>query len=377
MELFDVSVYFENGLFLRAKGFGVRATSVGEVVFNTSLTGYQEIISDSSYAGQFVVFCMPEIGIVGCNPQDMESKKCAAKGIFVRHIDDFKSNFRATQTLDSFLKEQNVIGICNIDTRSIVKMLRNNGALHAIVSSEIHDIETLKTHLKNAKKIHEIDYIKQVSTSESYIHKQGIFDFGKFDYADIDTKKKKKKVVTIDFGVKRNILNELSNAGLIVEVVPQDFDAQQLVERYKKGEIDGVFLSNGPGDPAFLSEIIEKIKVLIESKMPIFAICLGHQLLSNAFGHPTYKLKFGQHGGNHPVKNLQTNTLEITSQNHNYNVPESIAEVAIITHRNLFDNTIEGVKYKDYPIFSLQHHPEASPGPKEASAIFREFVESL
>lgn len=377
MELFDVSLYFENGLFLRAKGFGVKGTRVGEAVFNTSLTGYQEISSDASYAGQFVVFCMPEIGIVGCNESDMESHKCHLKGVIVRNLSDFRSNFRSQMSFSEFLKAQNVLGICNIDTRNLVKMLRNHGALHLIASSEIHEPAVLQKMLQDSKKIHEIDYIKEVSTKVPYIHTHGAFDFGKFDYTDVSARKSGKKIVAIDYGVKRNILNELSAAGLIVEVVPQDFSASEIVRRFKNGEIQGVFISNGPGDPAFLGEQISKIKVLIESKMPIFAICLGHQLLSNAFGHKTYKLKFGQHGGNHPVKNLQSGALEITSQNHNYNVPESIATIAEITHRNLFDGTIEGVKYKDYPIFSLQHHPEASPGPRESSAIFREFVEIL
>ncbi len=374
MELHDIWLYFANGLFLKAKGFGKKGTAIGEVVFNTSMTGYQEIISDPSYAGQFIVFCMPEIGIVGCNPQDMESRQAFAKGVLIRNLSKISSNFRATQDLHAFFAMQNLMGICNVDTRGIVKMLRDNGAMMMIASSQLQTKEALQDMLYKAKKIEEINHVAEVSTKTSYIHNEGTFDFTHFDYTKLpyDTKHKK-RIVAIDYGIKRNILNELSAAGLLVEVVPYTYQADILIERYKKKEIGGVFLSNGPGDPILLQEQINMIKQLITAKIPIFGICLGHQLLSNAHGYATYKLKFGQHGGNHPVKNMQTNTLEITAQNHNYNVPESIAAVANITHRNLFDNTIEGVYYKDSPIFSVQHHPESSPGPREASKLFTAF----
>lgn len=377
MKLHDVWIYFANGLLLRAKGFGKKGTAIGEAVFNTSMTGYQEIMSDPSYAGQFIVFCMPEIGIVGCNPNDMESRQPFAKGVLIRNLNAISSNFRATQDLVAFFNEHNLMGICNIDTRGIVKMIRNSGAMMMVASSELQSKEELELALNSAQKIHEIDYVSVVSTKNSYVHDEGIFNFSNFNYPklSLDGKngKKRKRIVAIDYGIKRNILNELSEVGLVVEVLPHTFDVMDLIERYKKREIGGVFLSNGPGDPLFLQEQIDKIKHLIYAQIPIFGICLGHQLLSNAHGYETYKLKFGQHGGNHPVKNMQTNTLEITAQNHNYNVPESIKEVAIITHRNLFDNTIEGVFYKDSPIFSVQHHPESSPGPREASEIFVKF----
>lgn len=375
MQLQDVWIYFENDVFIQAKSFGVSGTSIGEAVFNTSLSGYQEIISDPSYAGQFIIFCMPEIGIVGCNDKDMESRKSFAKGVLIRNLSTIKSNFRGTQSLSAFFKDQGLMGICNIDTRSLVKMLRDNGAMNMIASTQISDKDALKETLKKAQKIHEINYIKEVSTQESYIHANANFDFTTFDYRKIDIcDKTRKRIVAIDYGIKRNILNELTEVGLLVEVVGQDFHAQTLIKRYENKEIGGIFLSNGPGDPLLLQDQIEKIKLLIQAKIPMFGICLGHQLLSNAYGYPTYKLKFGQHGGNHPVKNIQTNILEITAQNHNYNVPESICEVATITHRNLFDNTIEGVYYKDSEVFSVQHHPESSPGPKEASKIFQEFA---
>ncbi|STQ87184.1 carbamoyl-phosphate synthase small subunit [Helicobacter muridarum] len=385
----DIFVYFENDVLIKASGFGAKNLTndyvVGEAIFNTSLTGYQEIITDPSYAGQFIVFCMPEIGIVGCNEQDMESRQTFARGIIVRNINIIKSNFRAKQNLLSFCQQYNLVGICNIDTRSIVKMLRDNGSMMMIVSYNISNKESLRKILKSEKNINQMALLQEVSTKHTYIHKECVFNFDTFDYAladDFDSNmtngnqdsQRRKKIVAIDFGIKRNILNELSEVGLFVEVIPHDFDPNDLVRRYISKEIGGIFLSNGPGNPQFLQNEIEKIKILIEAKIPIFGICLGHQLLSNAFGYPTYKLKFGQHGGNHPVKNMQTNVLEITAQNHNYNVPESISEVAIITHRNLFDNTIEGVRYKNYPIFSLQYHPESSPGPREARNIFLDFA---
>ncbi|RDU61744.1 glutamine-hydrolyzing carbamoyl-phosphate synthase small subunit [Helicobacter sp. MIT 14-3879] len=416
MLLQDIFIYFENDVYVRAKGFGATHFAseyvVGEAVFNTSLTGYQEIITDPSYAGQFITFCMPEIGIVGCNQQDMESRKVFARGIIVRNLSKIKSNFRAQENLLSFCEKYNLLGICNINTRQIVQMLRNNGAMMMIASNVLRDKDSLRTALQHAKKIQDINLVQEVSTQHAYIHKDSIFDFKHFNYgsvvtSDQDSKQPKeshqdslgiahrdsinhdatesmtnslnvkqcyKKIIAIDFGIKRNILNELTAAGLFVEVIPYDFNPHDIIRKYQEKEIGGVFLSNGPGDPQSLQDQIDKIKLLIKAKIPMFGICLGHQLLSNAFGYPTYKLKFGQHGGNHPVRNLQTNALEITAQNHNYNVPESISEVAFITHRNLFDNTIEGVRYKDYPIFSVQHHPEASPGPKEASKLFREFA---
>lgn len=405
MILQDIFLYFENHLFIKAKGFGASHLGadyiVGEAVFNTSMTGYQEIITDPSYAGQFIVFCMPEIGIVGCNEKDMESKQAFARGIMVRNLSRIKSNFRAEENLLSFCQRHNLVGICNVDTRGIVQMLRDNGAMMMIASYVLNDRKSLRAVMEGEKNIREINLVQEVSTKKAYIHRDSVFDFRSFSYTSIDdnqadcqyisprqvdsndmqcamnnTNKRRqyKKIVAIDFGIKRNILNELSAVGLLVEVIPYDFNAHDLVRRYTSQEIGGVFLSNGPGDPQLLQNEINQIKILIDARIPMFGICLGHQLLSNAFGYPTYKLKFGQHGGNHPVRSMQTNILEITAQNHNYNVPESICEIADITHRNIFDNTIEGVRYKDYPIFSVQHHPESSPGPREASKLFEEFA---
>jgi len=371
-ELKRVWIYLENGTFLEANSFGAQKTEVGEIVFNTSMTGYQEIMSDPSYAGQFVTFTAPEIGNVGVNDQDMESAKAHAKGMIVRKYQARYSNFRAQQSLHAFLEENGVMGICDIDTRYLTKMLRSEGAMMMVASTEVSDKEELKKILENAPRIEDVNYIEKVSTKKPYKHTSGTFSYREFKYDDAP--KAEAKIVAIDFGVKRNILNELVSAGIAVEVIPNDFTAEGLIEQYNSKEIDGVFLSNGPGDPLVLKKEQEEIKKLIAAKVPMFGICLGHQLLSISHGYDTFKLKFGHHGGNHPVKNEKTGLVEITAQNHNYNVPDNITEITTVTHKNLFDGTIEGLQYNDEPIFSVQHHPEASPGPKESRYIFSEFL---
>ncbi len=373
MSLKPVWIYLENGTFLEAKSFGHKGTKVGEIVFNTSMSGYQEIMSDPSYTGQFVVFSMPEIGIVGTNDDDMESKTVHASGVLVRNFNEMPSNFRSTQTLSEFLKAHQGLGICDIDTRYLTKMIRDGGPQMMIASTEVSSKELLKKMLQETPRIEEINYIKQVTTKKSYIHEYGAWDDTKMSYKKA-SKSLGKRIVAIDFGVKRNILNELSEVGLEVEVVSADFDVDELIGRYNSKEISALFLSNGPGDPMILKDEVKKVKKLIEAEVPMFAICLGHQLLSIAHDHATYKLKFGQHGGNHPVQNQSSSTVEITAQNHNYNVPDSIQSIAKVTHINLFDKTIEGLDYINEPIFSVQHHPEASPGPHESKYIFKEFA---
>jgi len=364
-----VWLYFENGLFLEATSFGAEGTSFGEIVFNTSMSGYQEIITDPSYAGQFITFTMPEIGNVGINSEDFESSGAFCKGVIVRNYQERYSNFRAEKSLSSLLKEYGVLGICNIDTRYLTKMLRDEGAMEMVASTEISSKDELKNILENSPKIGEINYIKEVTTKESYSHNFGKYDAREFKYT---TPKTDKKILVYDFGVKRNILNELVTAGMKVEVVPANTPASEVIAKFKDGEIGGVFLSNGPGDPLVLEEQKLITQELIKADIPMFAICLGHQMLSIAHGYDTYKLKFGHHGGNHPVKNAQ-GKVEITAQNHNYNVPDSITDVANVTHTNLFDNTIEGLEYKSGNIISVQHHPEASPGPHESAYVFKEF----
>jgi len=242
-----------------------------------------------------------------------------------------------------------------------------------IASTEISSKDELKELLDKSPIIEDINYIEQVSTKESYIHKYGAWNMDSMSYDK--GMLSDKKVVVIDFGVKRNILNELVASGLEVEVIPSDFNADDLIAQYNAGKIGGVFLSNGPGDPLTLTKEKEQVQKLIDTNIPMFAICLGHQMLSIAHGHDTYKLKFGQHGGNHPVAN--NGVVEITAQNHNYNVPDTIEDIAELTHINLFDKTIEGVKYKNKPIFSVQHHPEASPGPHESKYIFKQFADAI
>ena len=367
----NVYIYLENGIFLKGKSFGAEGTSVGEIVFNTSLTGYQEIITDPSYAGQFITFTMPEIGIVGVNDNDAESNQAHCKGVLVRNYNENYSNFRGEKSLSKLLKENNTIGICEIDTRYLTKTIRDEGAMMMIASTEISDKNELKKQLESSPRIEDINYIEQVSTKESYIHKYGAWNMQTLDYNKAVMSDK--KIVVVDFGVKRNILNELVESGLEVEVIPSDFNGDDLVARFEAKEIGGVFLSNGPGDPLTLTNEKLQVQKLIDKNIPIFAICLGHQMLSIAHGYDTFKLPFGQHGGNHPVANK--GIVEITAQNHNYNVPDSITQIAEVTHKNLFDGTIEGVKYNNKPIFSVQHHPEASPGPHESKYVFKMFAD--
>jgi len=376
MSLMKAWIYIENGLFFEAKAFGKSGTKVGEIVFNTSMTGYQEIVTDPSYAGQFIVFTMPEIGIVGTNPDDMESQKIHASGMIVRKVNTKPSNFRSKMDLPQFLSQSDALGICDIDTRVLTKVIRDNGPMMMIASTEISDKKALQKKLESSPRIEQVDYIQKVTTPKAYIHEWAAWDDVKLSYKKA-SKSLGKKIVAYDFGVKRNILNELCETGLEVEVVPASTPAKDLVKRFKDNEIAGVFLSNGPGDPLILKDIVKEIQVLIDAKVPMFGICLGHQLLSIAHGYPTYKLKFGQHGGNHPVKNMATNIVEITAQNHNYNVPTEVCKVATPTHYNLFDDTIEGLEYHDSPIFSVQHHPEASPGPHESKYIFKSFASRI
>lgn len=370
----NIYLYLENGTYLTAKSFGAEGTNIGEIVFNTSLTGYQEITTDPSYAGQFITFTMPEIGNVGINEADNEHPIIHSKGIIVRAYNEEHSNYRAEASLSQLLKEQGVLGICDIDTRYLTKIVRDEGSMMMIASTEISDKEALKQKLEASPRIEDINYIEQVSTTKSYIHKFGAWNHENMSYNKAVMSDK--KIVVIDFGVKRNILNELVESGLEVEVIPSNFKAADLIERFKNGEIGGIFLSNGPGDPLTLKNEKEQVIKLLDQNIPIFAICLGHQMLSIAHGHDTYKLPFGQHGGNHPVAN-SNRIVEITAQNHNYNVPQSIKEIAEITHYNLFDNTIEGVEYRGKPIFSVQHHPEASPGPHESKYVFKKFAKMV
>jgi carbamoyl-phosphate synthase small subunit len=365
-------VYFSNGKSFLGKSFGADGSGIGEVIFNTSMTGYQEITSDPSYAGQLITFCMPEIGNVGANDDDMESNSIFANGIIARAYNDNYSNFRATSSYSSFLKNHNKVGIYDVDTRAIVSMIRDEGSLMAVISTTQFDTTILQKMINEAPSMDNINFNEQVSTKEPYTHNCGTWNNEKLIYNKPPASKN--KILAIDFGIKKNILNELTQAGLEVEVIPYDFDLDNIISRYDSKEIKGIFLSNGPGDPKVLKDkIAGKIKKIADYKIPIFGICFGHQMLSIAYGFDTYKLKFGHHGGNHPIVDT-LGKVEITAQNHLYNVPDEIKTVADVIATNLFDNTIEGVFYKDSPILSIQYHPESSPGPSDSKSYFTQFA---
>ncbi|MDR2034426.1 MAG: glutamine-hydrolyzing carbamoyl-phosphate synthase small subunit [Helicobacteraceae bacterium] len=369
-------LYLENGVLLEGESFGAKGTASGEIVFNTSISGYQEIVTDPSYAGQFIAFTMPEIGNVGVNKNDSESEGVFARAIIVRNYQKTPSNFRSQEPLGEFLKRKNIVGVCNVDTRVLTKLIRKEGAMMAVVSTEFGSYANLRAVLDKAPRMSDVNFLNEVGTKKPYIHRFGAWNTNAQAY-DPPSGAEVKKIVAFDFGAKLNIFNELTVVGLQTEVVPPDTKADDIMARFDNQEIGGVFLSNGPGDPLALKDQIREIKRLINRKIPIFGICLGHQLLSIAHGYETYKLKFGHHGANQPVKNTQSGAIEITSQNHNYSAPDSIVEIAQITHINLFDDTIEGVKYKESPIFSVQYHPEASPGPRESRYLFKQFADAV
>jgi carbamoyl-phosphate synthase small subunit len=354
-------IVLEDGKIFHAKSFGSDGERMGEIVFNTSLAGYQEILTDPSYSEQIVTFTYPLIGNYGINSEDVESRKIFLKGIIVREYIDSYSNYRADKSLAEYLKENNILGLCKVDTRAIARHIRIKGAMKAIVSTENFNIESLMNKLKNYSGLVGKNLVHDVSMKKSY----------KWENLKIE---KTKKIVVMDFGVKLNILRELERLGYEVEVVPSDTTAEKILELNP----DGVFLSNGPGDPTALTDIVNEIKKLI-GKKPMFGICLGHQLLCLSFCAKIYKLKFGHRGGNHPVKNLETGKIEITSQNHGFCIDEkslNLDEIEI-THMNLYDNTLEGIKHKKYPIFAVQYHPEACPGPNDSNYLFTRFKEML
>jgi carbamoyl-phosphate synthase small subunit len=369
-------IYLQNGTFIQADSFGSCGTITGELIFNTSMTGYQEIITDPSYAGQFILFTSPEIGVTGINDNDMQSDFVHTHGMIVRNYTENYSNYRSQNSLSSILIKNNKIGICNIDTRFITKMIRESGSMKMVASTEISDKNELKKILEQSPKIEDINYIQKISTKEPYEYNLGSWNHTKQKYNE-PKKENRKKITVIDFGVKKNILNELVEAGGEIRVVPHSFDENDIIEEFKNKKLDGLFLSNGPGDPLILKKETTKIKKLIDANIPIFGICFGHQMLSIANGYDTYKLQFGHHGGNHPAYNHESKKVEITAQNHNYNVPKEIENIAHITHTNLFDNTIEGVEYKNKKVFSVQFHPESSPGPHESKSIFKKFIDML
>ncbi|NPA53907.1 MAG: glutamine-hydrolyzing carbamoyl-phosphate synthase small subunit [Aquificae bacterium] len=351
-------------------GFSKKETG-GEVIFNTSMTGYQEILTDPSYKGQIVVMTPSEVGNYGVNDEDIESEKVHVNGFVIKDLSPIASNWRAKKRLQEYLEENGVIGIYGIDTRALVRIIRQYGVMKGYIGiGDISPVEAVKK-ARSIPDISELDLVSQVSHKEPYKWEEGSW---KWPEGYTKPKEKKYKVAVLDFGVKRNILRLMVDRGLDLTVFPHNTKAEDIID-FKP---DGIFLSNGPGDPATLHFQIQQIKKLLTTDIPIFGICLGHQLLSWAIGGRTYKLEFGHHGGNHPVKNLKTGKVEITAQNHNYATdPDSLPSHVEITHINLNDDTIEGIRLTDRPAFSIQHHPEASPGPHDSFYIFDEFVKLI
>ena len=344
----------EDGTTFLGKAFGAIGKTFGEVCFNTGMTGYQEILTDPSYARQIVTMTAPHIGNYGINDEDVESNKIQASGFVIKEESTLPSNWRSQTSIGEYLRSENIVGIKDIDTRSLTIHLRNHGAMNGVVCSEDFNESVLKEELNNYPSMEGMDLAKIVSTKNEYIF----------------SKKGAKKVVVLDFGVKKNILNIFQKLDCCVTVLPANTSAEKILDLNP----DGIFLSNGPGDPAAVSYAIETVKTLLGEK-PIFGICLGHQILALSLNAKTFKLKFGHRGINHPVKNIDSNSVEITSQNHGFAVDSnSLPSNVIETHINLNDNTNAGIDCPEYSAFSVQYHPESSPGPHDSRYLFEKFI---
>ena len=382
-----------DGVVFEGEGFGSEGETIGEVVFNTSMTGYQEILTDASYKGQIVTMTYPQIGNYGINEEDIESQGgIKAEGFIVKEVCEFPSNWRSQTSLVDYMKKSNIVGIQGIDTRALTRHLRNHGAQMGIISTVDSKPESLLEKVRKHPGISAFDFVKEVSTEKIYKWEEGCWKWqpaaaeiqnskfktqnsknSKLNSSIVNRQSSIRKVVVYDFGIKFNILRNLVDAGFDVTVVPAQTPAEKVLEMNP----DGIVLSNGPGDPQTVTYAIESTKKLM-GKKPIFGICLGHQILGLAMGGRTYKLKFGHHGGNHPVKDLSTGRVEITSQNHNYCVDiNSLKGKVKLTHKNLYDGTEEGMQHIELPVFSVQHHPEAGPGPNDSAHIFKRFREMI
>ena len=354
----------EDGSLFTGRAFGAEGETRGEVVFNTSMTGYQEIFTDPSYAGQIVVMTCPHIGNCGVNNQDEEASRPYVEGVVAREFSACASNWRSQGTLDDYLKRRGIVSISEIDTRALVRHIRSYGTMRGIISTVEFDPAKLTAAAQSIPIMKGADLASTVSCREAY-SRTGPTP----DAAD-----RRFKVVAWDYGIKQNILNNLIRIGCDVTVVPAATSAADVLALHP----DGVFLSNGPGDPEPLEYAVKNIRVLF-GQIPLFGICLGHQLMGRAFGGKTYKLKFGHRGANHPVKNLKTGRIEITSQNHSFAIdPDSLDVKSIeLTHVNLNDHTLEGIRHRDIPAFSVQYHPEVSPGPHDSHYLFDEFKQLM
>lgn len=347
----------EDGKTFAGRAFGATGTTTGELVFNTSITGYQEILTDPSYAGQVITMTYPEMGNYGTNAEDVESRKIFARGLVVRHLSRRHSSWRASFSLPQYLQQNGIIGIADVDTREITRHIRDKGAMRCAISSEILDPDKLVEVARKSQQMTGADFTTEVTTPE-------IYKLGSSGY----------RIAVMDFGIKRSILENLAEQGCELTVYPAHTKAADILS----SKPDAIFLSNGPGDPAACKDVLAELPHLVAAKLPMFGICLGHQLLALSFGAQTYKLKFGHRGGNQPVKDLTTGKVEITSQNHGFAVDaDSLPSHLELTHINLNDNSVEGFRHKELPIFCVQYHPEASPGPHDARYLFDRFSQLI
>ncbi|MFL6375659.1 MAG: glutamine-hydrolyzing carbamoyl-phosphate synthase small subunit [Pyrinomonadaceae bacterium] len=350
----------EDGRTFTGISFGADGEAFGEIVFNTSMSGYQEILTDPSYAGQIVTMTYPLIGNYGVNEEDVESRRPWVEGFVVREASRIRSNFRSTLSLQDYLRKHNIVGIEHIDTRALVRHIRNKGAMRAGLSTVDLDPQSLLKKVLETPSMQNREMANSVTVDSEYAYS-----------ADGEAKY---HVVAYDFGVKTNSLREFARYGCRITVVPAETTADEVMAL----KPDGVFLSNGPGDPASMSKVVEEIKKLAASQTPVFGICLGHQLLGKAFGGSTYKLKFGHRGGNQPIKDLTTGRIEIAAHNHGFAVEaDSLPADVEVTHVNLNDNTVAGLRHKTLPVFSVQYHPESAPGPHDSEYLFERFVKLM
>jgi carbamoyl-phosphate synthase small subunit len=362
----------ENGIWYEGEAVGAAGEARGEVVFNTSMTGYQEVLTDPSYAGQIVTMTAPQMGNYGVAPDDVESRAPQVAGFIVRDDSPIASNWRADGTLREYLTRNNIVAISDIDTRALTRVLRTAGVMRGIIATGDSDPRALVDRAQSLPLMEGSDLVKEVTCEHAFDWTPPAAD--EFVLAPQRKARRNLRVAAYDFGMKWNILRRFSAYGCDVRVFPATAPASDLIAAGP----DGVFLSNGPGDPAVLTYAIDNAKALVDADVPVFGICLGHQILSLAMGGQTYKLKFGHRGANHPVKELDSGKVEITSQNHGFAVdPASLPPEVKVTHVNLYDGTVEGLRHRDQPVFCVQYHPEASPGPHDADYLFRQFLDVM